>query len=92
MPGLEELYLTTMDAIEALTPGDALFMVQGSTAADVEGAGGVRNINGFNLSTGRPLLLRGCFGLVGLGDEGTPWQPGDALWSAAAQRRSHPKK
>jgi hypothetical protein len=41
-----------MDAIEALTPGDALFMVQGSTATGAEAEGGMRNVNGFNLSTG----------------------------------------
>jgi hypothetical protein len=29
-PGLEELYLTTMDALERLTPGDPLYLVQGA--------------------------------------------------------------
>jgi len=51
-PGLGELYLTTMDAIEDLTPGAAIFMVQGSTASFQEDAGGLRKLNGFNLTTG----------------------------------------
>ena len=40
-PGLEELYLTTMDAIERLTPGDALYMIQGSAASRGEGSAGL---------------------------------------------------
>ncbi len=51
-PGLEELYLTTMDAVEALTPGDALFMIQGSVASNAEDADGRRPRSGFNLTTG----------------------------------------
>lgn len=49
-----------MDAIESLTPGDAMFMIQGSTAADTEQApGGARTINGFNLTTGDSLCQSG---------------------------------
>ncbi|KAI8476261.1 MAG: hypothetical protein J3K34DRAFT_272387 [Monoraphidium minutum] len=51
-PGLDELYLTTMDALEELAPGDGLFMVQGSTAAADEGPGGARGVNGFSLTPG----------------------------------------
>ena len=51
-PGLDELYLTTMDAIESLTPGDAMFMVQGSVAAGIESPLGERTLNAFNLTTG----------------------------------------
>jgi hypothetical protein len=59
-PGLEELYLSAMDAVEALTPGAALFLVQGSTAAEREAApGGVRPYNGFNLTMGGPRRGRG---------------------------------
>jgi hypothetical protein len=66
-PGLAELYLTTMDAVESLTPGDAMFMVQGSAAAAAEGAGGARDVNAFGLSPGAARAWGGARVVVGLG-------------------------
>lgn len=51
VPGLDELYLTTMDTIESITPNDALFMLQGSVLSKATGTGGRQNKVG--LSAGK---------------------------------------
>ena len=56
-PGLDELYLAAMDAIETLTPGDALFMVQGSVRTRDAAPDGRHLVAGVPLSTGK----RCCF-------------------------------
>eukprot|EP00878_Enallax_costatus_P032330 GHUV01035523.1.p1 GENE.GHUV01035523.1~~GHUV01035523.1.p1 ORF type:complete len:132 (-),score=26.65 GHUV01035523.1:382-777(-) len=50
VPGLDELYLTTMDTIESITPNDALFMVQGSVLSQATDRGA--RDNKFGLSAG----------------------------------------
>lgn len=41
-PGLDELYLSTMDTIENITPNDALYMLQGSMMSNTDTSRGNR--------------------------------------------------
>jgi hypothetical protein len=51
LPGLDELYLTTMDSIENITRADALYLLQGSVLS----TSGAR----YGLSSGEPQAA--CF-------------------------------
>eukprot|EP00775_Hariotina_reticulata_P008523 gene8523-8705_t len=47
VPGLDQLYLSAMDSIEHITPGDALFLLQGSAMANKSNAFGLSSGDGF---------------------------------------------